>query len=97
MKPDNKESLKNNLKKRVRTTMIGAIAAIEDEFGFLFGHGKIELTQEEKALDHIFQEIRGRILDLGNEQIEKIESDVEPYNIEGPYYKYDFKIIKKGN
>ena len=35
-----KKRLNNNLKKKFDTTTIGSLSAFEDQFGFLWGHGK---------------------------------------------------------
>jgi hypothetical protein len=32
--------LLNNIEKKFNTTIIGSLAAIEESFGFLWGHGK---------------------------------------------------------
>lgn len=87
-----KDKLKKDVEKKIKTTMIGAISAIEEEFGFLFGHDKEELSKEEEAFSKVFQELRCKILDLGNNQIKKSKLDIDLYEVRGPYYKYDFKI-----
>ena len=87
-----KDKLKKDVEKKIKTTMIGAISIIEEEFGFLFGHEKEELSKEEEAFNKVFQDIRCKILDLGNNQIKKSKLDIELYEVNGPYYKYDFKI-----
>jgi hypothetical protein len=35
-----KKRLNNNLKKKFDTTTIGSLSAFEENFGFLWGHGK---------------------------------------------------------
>ena len=46
---------------RIRTTMIGAIAAIENQFQYLW--------ENDEVLKEKFNELRKTILDLGNKQI----------------------------
>ena len=90
-----KHKLKDKIESRIRTTMIGAIAAIEEEFGFLFGHGKSSLTKEERELDNYFRAVRKKILDLGNDQIKRLEDDLEGYDIDGPKYHTEFSSINQ--
>lgn len=65
---------------RIRTTMIGAIAAIEDELGSLWGHGlpPDQLEPDEAALRLVFDRLRTRILDLGNAQIRSLKTSLSP-------------------
>ena len=86
----NREKLEKDTINKLNTTMIGAIAAIEEELGFIFGHDKDARTIEEEAMYKIFRDVRSRILGLGNEQIKRFMLDVKLYDIKGPYYKYDF-------
>ena len=46
---NSKKRLLNNIKKKFDTTIIGSLAAFEEEFGYLWGHGKhySELTDSE--------------------------------------------------
>lgn len=60
----------------LKTLMIGAIHRIEQKFGDQWGHFKNEdeqFTEEEDELHELFMELRESILDLGNEQICKIQ------------------------
>ena len=47
-KENSKKRLLNNIKKKFDTTIIGSLAAFEEEFGYLWGHGKhySELTDQ---------------------------------------------------
>lgn len=75
--------------------MIGAIAAIEEEFGFLFGHGKSSLTKEEREIDNYFRAVRKKILDLGNDQIKRLDDDLEGYSVNEQKYNTEFEPINK--
>ena len=88
----NRDSLQEKIESKIKTTMIGSIASIEEEFGFLFGHGKESLTKEEHAMYKLFQQLRTRILDLGNEQIKRMKLDLDLFEVKGPVYKYTFKL-----
>ena len=54
---NSKKRLLNNIKKKFDTTIIGSLAAFEEEFGYLWGHGKhySELTL---SLIHISEPTR---------------------------------------
>lgn len=85
--------MNNEIKKRMNTIMIGSIAAIEKRFGHLFGQDKKseELSQEEIELKKIFLKLRNDILDLGNQQIKKLEeSEKEKYT--STRYRYEWRI-----
>jgi hypothetical protein len=63
--------------KYIRTTMIGAISCIEKVFGKFWGFGKDPETRtdnQDKIYD-LFMELRERILDLGNDQINKMRNE----------------------
>jgi hypothetical protein len=60
----------------IRTTMIGAISAIECVLGKLWGIDKPpdKRTDFEDDVFGLFLEVREKILDLGNSQIEKFNN-----------------------
>ena len=85
-----KEVSKNRLyqvsKKKIQTTMIGALASIEKHFGFLWGQdeddGEVEnVTPEQKQLREIYDEARSEILDKGNTQLRNLEFEFAAYDI----------------
>lgn len=75
----NEERLKKAVATRLRTTMIGSISAVEEVFGFLWGHGRPEagLTEREREMDVLREELRTRILNLGNGQLRSLISEIE--------------------
>jgi hypothetical protein len=84
-KKDNEEISKkillDDISKKIKTTMIGSLDAIEKCFSTYF-------SDEETRMDFLekFRDARKRILDLGNEQILKIKDDINNYNIESKSY-----------
>jgi hypothetical protein len=107
-KPGFKDSSKKRLKsiseQKIRTTMIGAIHAVEMIFGHLFGYenGKevvpeSELTEEQKLNREKFQEFRAKVLDLGNRQIANIHTEIELYDITFNGYHIEFKMVQTEN
>jgi hypothetical protein len=70
-------------KKKIQTTMIGALSTIEEHFGFLWG---LELGEDDKSDEHrkiqeLFDDVRAKILDRGNTQIRNLESEFVNYDI----------------
>lgn len=77
------DHLKQIAEKRIKTTMIGAIAAIEDEMSPLWNNKKIpdEMTDAEYAPWEAFQRAREKILDKGNAQIRSICSEIGLFEV----------------
>lgn len=77
------DSLLKGAKKKIQTTMIGSLSDIENYFGFLWGFGddNTELSQEQKHMKDIFEEVRAKILDRGNTQIRDLELEFVNYEI----------------
>lgn len=76
------DSLLRHAKKKIQTTMIGSLSDIENYFGFLWGFGdSSELSEEQKHMKEIFEEVRAKILDRGNTQIRDIELEFVNYEI----------------
>ena len=70
-------------KKKVQTTMIGALSTLESSFGFLWGFDidEEDKTPEQKRMYEIYEEARSQILDRGNTQIRNLESEFVNYEI----------------
>ena len=77
-----RERLKYAAKKRVDTTMIGALASIEKHLGFLWGHDSDKpLTADQKALADIYEDLRSEILDKGNNQVRILNDEIDQYEV----------------
>jgi len=95
-----KDKLFKAAKKKVQTTMIGALSTLEETFGFLWG---IEITEdqrteEQKRVHELYEEARAKILDRGNTQIRNLESEFVNYDITRKKYLINLPVIsaKKG-
>jgi hypothetical protein len=73
-----RENLPRQVETRLRTTLIGSLAAFEAAFGHLWGVGKphSELTKDEAALRLLWERCRTGILDKGNDQIRGARKDL---------------------
>lgn len=86
-----KEKLFSVSKKKIQTTMIGAIATIEANFGFLWTGDN--LTNEQLELKSIFEEVRSEILDRGNNQIRNLENEFNHYEVFWKRYTLNLPFI----
>ena len=93
-KESSKERLTKIINTKMRTVMIGALASMEANFGFLWGHGeKRKLTQEEEEMRQIYEKVRKEILDKGNTQSRNLSTEIEQYNIEWLRYNLNLPVI----
>jgi MoaA/NifB/PqqE/SkfB family radical SAM enzyme len=90
----NEQELINNLYKKFQTTMIGALARFEDNFGYVW-----ENEPEDSKLWDRWEYTRNSILNNGNKQaraaIEEVKKYVYKNSISQKYnYKINFKKEK---
>jgi hypothetical protein len=89
------------VERRIQTTMIGALARIEQNLGFLWGHNKDEstpLTSQEEEFADIWEYLRNDILNYGNKQIRQLKDDFHKYgDVFRNSYHYKFHIKKDDN
>jgi hypothetical protein len=92
-----KKRLEANIIKKIKTTMIGALASFEDGFGHLWGIDldESELDQEHIDFRELWFEVRSEILNKGNQQIRAAQDEISEYDTEWHRYQVDF--IKKDN
>ena len=86
-----KERLLKIGKKKIQTTMIGALSTLEKRFGFLWGQDQEgDLTPEQEHLKELYEEIRSEILDRGNNQMRNLEAEFAQYDIK--WLRYNMKL-----
>lgn len=68
-----KAKLLENATKKIKTTMIGALAILEEQL-------------EKGVYNH--EEVRNKILDLGNKQIKNLQREFEQYSITWNRFQY---------
>ena len=89
-----KDRLLKISKKKIQTTMIGALSTVEKHFGFLWGHeSSEELTPEQEHLKEIYDEVRSEILDRGNNQARNLEAEFAQYDVN--WLKYQITLPVK--
>lgn len=75
-----KAKLSQNLKKKIQTTMIGALSSIEKHFGFLWEHQDIPESKKEE-MRNVFNDLRSDILDKGNHQLRNVDAELSNYEV----------------
>tara|TARA_B100000131_G_scaffold313101_1_gene348050 strand:+ start:915 stop:1274 length:360 start_codon:yes stop_codon:yes gene_type:complete len=93
-KLDSKERLTKIVKKKIQTTMIGALSSIEENFGFLWTNEDGELTNDQKIMKDLYQKVRSEILDKGNNQARNIDAELSQYEIEWLKYSIQIPVMK---
>ena len=93
---DSKERLSKIIKKKIETTMIGALSCIEENFGFLWNHQDGEPASEEQLyMKEIYQKIRSEILDKGNNQARNVDAELSQYDIKWLKYSMSIPFVTK--
>ena len=86
----NEQLLLNNVYKKFQTTMIGALARFEENFGFLWDND----TKEAERFDLLCEETRNSILNNGNKQARSALTEISDYinNNNRVKQKYHYKF-----
>ena len=92
-KNDSRVRLSKILKKKVETTMIGALSSIEEHFSFLWTPTQGEMTPEQQIMFDTFQKVRSEILDKGNTQSRNVDAELSQYDIK--WWRYNAVIPVK--
>ena len=98
-KDNSKRRLLNNLKKKFDTTIIGSLAAFEDKFGELWGHGldHVELDEDQVYWRELWMEARSKILDNGNANLRAAQNEIAQYTLSWNRYVTQFNIDTGNN
>lgn len=90
-KRESKRRLETIIKTKMTTTMIGALDAIEKNFGFLWDSDSDEAIH----MKNVFDDVRKQILDNGNKQIKSVQEELKRYDIE--WLRYETKMTVATN
>ena len=95
-KQDSRDRLSKILKKKVETTMIGALSSIEEHFAFLWNtNDGEELSPEQRVLYDAFQKVRSEILDKGNTQSRNVDAELAQYEVKWLRYQAVMPVRNK--
>lgn len=93
-KADSKERLSKILKKKIQTTMIGALSTIEENFSFLWtNESGGPLSKDQEVMKNLYNKIRSEILDRGNNQARNIDAELAQYDVEWLRYQVKMPVI----
>ena len=89
-----RQRLDKLVSQKIRTAFIGALAAFEDNYGFLWGKDKCEdeLTQAEQDMGILWEQTRTKILNNGNAQIRAAQTEIANHVIKWNRYHVDLPI-----
>jgi len=93
-KSDSKDRLSKILKKKIQTTMIGALSTIEENLGYLWGNNVANPSEEQKNMKVVYEKIRSEILDRGNNQARNIDAELSQYDVEWLRYSVKMPVIQ---
>jgi hypothetical protein len=82
---EHKSRLNKTIDSKIVTTMIGALAAVEEGFASVWDQDHADL----------FQEVRKKILDLGNQQKRKIAEDLDNYDVKWNKFSITMPVISR--
>lgn len=94
-KADSKDRLSKILKKKIQTTMIGALSSIEENLAFLWENDDPKFTKED--IKNIYNKIRSEILDRGNNQARNVDAELAQYDVEWLRYSMKIPFVQKPN
>lgn len=94
---DSRDRLNKIVKKKIETTMIGALSSIEKHLGFLWeNEDGSDLTPEQQELFDIYQIVRSEILDKGNGQKRNLDAELSQYDVCWKKYSIQLPMKPKG-
>jgi len=93
-KDNSKRRLLNVIKKKFDTTIIGALAAFEDQFGEMWGHGLPEdqLDEDQLYWKEAWMEARAKVLDNGNANLRAAQNEIAQYTLSWNRYVTNFQL-----
>ena len=94
-KQDSRDRLSKIIKKKVETTMIGALSSIEDHFAFLWTSKDGGMSPEQKIMYDTFQKVRSEILDKGNTQSRNVDAELAQYEVKWLRYQTNMPVISR--
>ncbi len=88
---NSKKRLMSNIDRKFRTTMIGSIAAMEEDFGYLWGQDLApkDLNTSQTEWRKVWAKVRSKILDKGNSNLRAAQNEISQYTI-----KWDRYVVK---
>jgi len=97
-KHESQSRLTKIAKKKIETTMIGALSSFEEHFGFLWARNQTggEMTEEQRLAYELYQKVRQEVLDNGNNQARNMEIEINNYEVKWLRYSTSIPVKKIG-
>jgi len=92
---DSRDRLSKILKKKIETTMIGALSSIEEHLGFLWDAKDGQLTEDQVYMKDLYQKVRSEILDKGNTQARNVDAELSQSDVKWLKYTIKMPVIKQ--
>ena len=92
---DSRDRLSKILKKKIETTMIGALSSIEEHLGFLWDAKDGQLTEDQVYMKDLYQKVRSEILGKGNTQARNVDAELSQYDVKWLKYTIKMPVIKQ--
>ena len=92
---DSRDRLSKILKKKIETTMIGALSSIEEHLGFLWDAKNGQLTEDQVYMKDLYQKVRSEILDKGNTQARNVDAELSQYDVKWLKHTIKMPVIKQ--
>lgn len=92
-KVESKDRLSKVLKKKIQTTMIGALSTIEENLAFLWEEDNPKFSKED--MKNLYNKIRSEILDKGNNQARNIDAELSHYDVECIRYSVKIPFVQQ--
>ena len=89
-----KDRLSKILKKKIQTTMIGALSTIEESFGFLW-ESDDQPAEQKQLMKDLYDKVRSQILDKGNHQARNIDAELAQYDVKWLKYQMTMPVTQK--
>lgn len=89
-----RQRLDKLLSTKIRTAFIGALAAFEENYGFLWGKDKPEgeLTSAERDMRELWVQTRTKVLNNGNAQMRAAQTEIANHVIKWNRYHIELPV-----
>ena len=89
---DSRDRLNSICKKKITTTMVGALDSIERHFGFLWEEQSDGDPEAARIMKELYEKVREEILDNGNNQSRNLTIELEQYEVRWMRYQMQLPV-----
>lgn len=92
---ESKKKLYESVRKKILTATVGALSEFEEKFGYIWGRGEDVKTADQLEFENMWNEVRSKILDKGNTQINLIQNELAKYDVDLNSVTYIFRFKER--